>query len=51
MFFEDPTPIKELQTKYAIYAEHFPQWSEHTSAIHQYMRMFPNCPLHHWVSL
>ncbi|KAI9723260.1 MAG: hypothetical protein M1812_001142 [Candelaria pacifica] len=37
LFFEDPAPIKELQTKFATYAEHFPQWSEHTSAIHQYM--------------
>ncbi|KAI9706428.1 MAG: hypothetical protein M1836_003433 [Candelina mexicana] len=37
MFFEDPAPIKALQSKFATYSEHFPQWSEHTSAIHQYM--------------
>ncbi|KAK3117866.1 putative nitroreductase [Teratosphaeriaceae sp. CCFEE 6253] len=37
LFYEDPKPIKELQTKFAIYADYFPQWSEHTTAMHQYM--------------
>jgi len=37
LFFEDPAPIKELQSKFALYAHHFPTWSEHTSAIHQYI--------------
>ncbi|EPS41602.1 hypothetical protein H072_4475 [Dactylellina haptotyla CBS 200.50] len=36
MFFEDPQPIKELQTAFPTYADKFPQWSEHTSAIHQF---------------
>ncbi|KAK4990162.1 putative nitroreductase [Elasticomyces elasticus] len=37
LFFEDPNPVKELQSKYPNYAQHFPSWSEHTSAMHQYM--------------
>ena len=36
LFYEDPEPIKALQSKFAIYADKFPQWSEHTSAMHQY---------------
>jgi len=36
LFFEDPEPTKELQTKFAAYADKFPQWSEHTSAMHQF---------------
>lgn len=36
LFFEDPAPIKELQAAFAPYADKFPQWSEHTSAIHQF---------------
>ncbi|KAL9531738.1 putative nitroreductase [Sphaerulina musiva] len=36
LFYEDPEPIKALQSKYAIYADKFPQWSEHTTAMHQY---------------
>ncbi|KAK4989094.1 putative nitroreductase [Elasticomyces elasticus] len=37
LFFEDPNPTKELQCKFPTYAHHFPTWSEHTSAMHQYM--------------
>ncbi|MCJ1481719.1 hypothetical protein MMC06_001878 [Schaereria dolodes] len=37
LFFEDPGPIKALQEKLPMYADKFPQWSEHTSAMHQYM--------------
>jgi len=37
LFFEDPEPIQKLQKAYAIYADYMPQWSEHTSAIHQYI--------------
>ncbi|MCJ1253034.1 hypothetical protein MMC24_000841 [Lignoscripta atroalba] len=37
LFFEDPEPIKQLQSNLPIYADKFPQWSEHTSAMHQYM--------------
>ncbi|KAH9825485.1 Nitroreductase family [Teratosphaeria destructans] len=36
LFYEDPEPVKALQTKFAIYADKFPTWSEHTSAMHQY---------------
>ncbi|EWC43766.1 hypothetical protein DRE_07331 [Drechslerella stenobrocha 248] len=36
LFFEDPAPIKELQIAFAPYADRFPAWSEHTSAIHQF---------------
>ncbi|KAF3265421.1 hypothetical protein TWF192_000071 [Orbilia oligospora] len=36
LFFEDSAPIKELQAAFAPYADKFPQWSEHTSAIHQF---------------
>ncbi|KAF4312099.1 Nitroreductase-like protein [Botryosphaeria dothidea] len=36
LFFEDPEPVKELQSKFALYAQHFPAWSEHTSAMHQF---------------
>ena len=36
LFYEDPAPIKTLQTNLPAYADKFPQWSEHTSAMHQY---------------
>ncbi|KKY19638.1 putative nitroreductase family protein [Diplodia seriata] len=36
LFFEDPAPVKDLQAKFTIYAHHFPTWSEHTSAMHQF---------------
>jgi uncharacterized protein len=36
LFFEDPVPVKKLQEQFAIYADKFPQWSEHTSAMHQF---------------
>ncbi|KXL51492.1 hypothetical protein M433DRAFT_60199 [Acidomyces richmondensis BFW] len=36
LFYEDPGPVKKLQETYKIYADKFPQWSEHTSAMHQY---------------
>jgi uncharacterized protein len=36
LFYEDPEPIKNLQSKFPNYADKFPQWSEHTSAMHQY---------------
>ncbi|KAK9241109.1 Nitroreductase-like protein [Lipomyces kononenkoae] len=36
LFFEDPAPIKNLQQKFATYADRFPVWSEHTSAMHQF---------------
>ncbi|KAF2432096.1 nitroreductase family protein [Tothia fuscella] len=37
LFFEDPEPIQRLQKAFALYADKFPQWSEHTSAMHQYV--------------
>jgi predicted oxidoreductase (fatty acid repression mutant protein) len=36
LFYEDPTPVKALQSKLPQYADKFPDWSEHTSAMHQY---------------
>lgn len=36
LFFEDPEPVTALQKAFPIYAHHFPDWSEHTSAMHQY---------------
>ncbi|EME83942.1 uncharacterized protein MYCFIDRAFT_210737 [Pseudocercospora fijiensis CIRAD86] len=36
LFYEDPEPVKALQSKFPNYADKFPQWSEHTSAMHQY---------------
>ncbi|EXL70803.1 hypothetical protein FOPG_13423 [Fusarium oxysporum f. sp. conglutinans race 2 54008] len=31
LFYEDPKVISELQVKFAIYADRFPLWSEHTT--------------------
>ncbi|KAF2730292.1 Nitroreductase [Polyplosphaeria fusca] len=36
LFFEDPDPVHALQKAFPLYAHHFPTWSEHTSAMHQY---------------
>ena len=36
LFFEDQDVIKNLQEKFALYAEHFPVWSEHSTAIAQF---------------
>ncbi|OQO04403.1 hypothetical protein B0A48_11014 [Cryoendolithus antarcticus] len=36
LFYEDPEVTKGLQTKMPLYADKFPAWAEHTSAIHQY---------------
>ncbi|KAF3941555.1 hypothetical protein ABW19_dt0205054 [Dactylella cylindrospora] len=36
LFFEDPEPVEQLQAAFPLYADKFPQWSEHTSAIHQF---------------
>jgi len=33
LFFEDQTVVKELQEKFALYAENFPVWSEQGSGI------------------
>jgi len=36
LFFEDPNPVKEMQTKYAAYADKFPTWATESGAMHQY---------------
>lgn len=36
LFFEDQTVVTNLQAQFAAYADNFPIWSEHTSAMHQY---------------
>jgi len=38
LFYEDPADVAKLQEQFALYADKFPQWSEHTNAIHQYIR-------------
>lgn len=36
LFFEDQAVIKGLQEQYALYADNFPVWSEHSTAIAQF---------------
>lgn len=36
LFYEDQQVVEELQQKFALYAENFPIWSEHSSAIAQF---------------
>lgn len=36
LFFEDPTNTKKLQENFAFAKDHFPVWSQHTSAMHQF---------------
>lgn len=36
LFYEDPAAVRKLQEGFPIYADRFPSWSEHTSAMHQY---------------
>ncbi|PGH21625.1 hypothetical protein AJ80_03058 [Polytolypa hystricis UAMH7299] len=36
LFFEDPTHIAPMSEKFPIYKDGFPQWAQHTNAIHQY---------------
>lgn len=35
LFFEDTTVVKNLQQSFPLYADNFPVWSEHSTAIHQ----------------
>lgn len=35
LYFEDTEIVKELQEQFPRYADNFPVWSEHTSAMHQ----------------
>lgn len=36
LFYEDPEVIATWQKQAPMYKDKFPQWSEHTSAMHQY---------------
>lgn len=36
LFFEEQQIVGDMQKQFPLYAEKFPQWSEHTSAMHQY---------------
>lgn len=36
LFYEDQNVVKGLQEKFSAYADNFPIWSEHASALHQY---------------
>ena len=36
LYFEDENAIKTLQKQFALYAESFPVYAQHTSAMHQY---------------
>ncbi|PSN59316.1 hypothetical protein BS50DRAFT_537572, partial [Corynespora cassiicola Philippines] len=36
LFLEDPEPLEALREALSIYAHSFGDWSEHTSAMHQY---------------
>ena len=35
LYFEDQSVVKSLQEQFASYADNFPVWSQHTSAMHQ----------------
>lgn len=35
LFFEDAETVRDLQRRFPLYADNFPVWSEHTSAMHQ----------------
>lgn len=37
LFFEDPEPVAALQKAFPTYNDKFPDWSQHTNAIHQYI--------------
>lgn len=37
LWYEDNTKVRDLQEKVNKYADKFPQWSEHTSGMHQYV--------------
>ncbi len=36
MYYEDQDVVKGLQEQFPLYADNFPVWSEHTSAMHQF---------------
>ncbi len=37
LFFEDQSVVTGLQEKFSLYKDNFPIWSQHTSAMHQYV--------------
>ncbi|EXJ83342.1 hypothetical protein A1O1_06963 [Capronia coronata CBS 617.96] len=37
LFYEEPKDILKLQEAFPLYSENFPQWSEHTNAMHQFV--------------
>lgn len=37
LFYEEPADVAKLQEQYPLYADKFPQWSEHTNAMHQFV--------------
>ncbi|WP_019674028.1 nitroreductase family protein [Psychrobacter lutiphocae] len=37
LFFEDKAVVENLQDQFALYADRFPVWAEHASAMHQYV--------------
>ncbi|KAL2191708.1 Nitroreductase-like protein [Thermothelomyces heterothallicus CBS 203.75] len=36
LFFEDQVPVEEMQAKFALYADRFPVWAGHSSAMLQF---------------
>ncbi|GAA0310843.1 nitroreductase family protein [Psychrobacter aestuarii] len=36
LYYEDQDVVKSLQQQFELYADKFPVWAEHTSAMHQY---------------
>lgn len=36
LFYEDQRVVKDLQERFPTYADNFPTWSQHTSAMHQF---------------
>lgn len=37
LFYEDDSVVKGLQEQFALYADKFPVWAEHSNAMHQYV--------------
>ena len=45
LFYENPDDVNKLQKQFPLYADKFPEWAEHTNAMHQYVGKFANlCP-------
>jgi predicted oxidoreductase (fatty acid repression mutant protein) len=37
LFYEDSEPIENLKEMFTLYKDKFDEWSEHTSAMHQFV--------------